>query len=108
MNDMSIGTVEQIADAYRRMVLRAGHRPMNAGKVIAEHQDLDADIVRYVPYWWEQENKQEYSIGCPDWSDRKALIWTVEAAGLICGGALRKAAKLLRMAADELESRAES
>ena len=34
--------------------------------------------------WLTSEDRQTYQIGCPDWGDREALIFLVEAARALC------------------------
>jgi hypothetical protein len=98
---------EQIADAYRQMA-RAGYRPeapSDGFGNITGPLDLAAELERFIPDWWAQEEAQRYRIGCPDWHDRRALIWTIAAAQLICAVERTVSVKLLRMAADDLKAR---
>lgn len=102
---------KQIEDAYRRMAEVAKYRPAAPGDgfgnvtVPEDELDLDAEAGTYAERWWPEEDRREYTIGVPDMGDRPALILTVEAARLICGTDRAHAAKLLRMAADELDGK---
>ena len=100
-------TVGQIEQTYRRMVKEGRYAPMapsdGMGTItgpikVAEEANI------YAEQWWEEEESLSYYIGCPDWSDRPALIFTVEAARLICGMQHTAAIKLLKMAVAELEA----
>lgn len=109
---MTIDIPSQITDAYRRMAKEARYRPAAPSDGIGNitgRLDLAAEVAAYTKSWWAEEEAQDYPIGCPSYRDRPALIWTVEAARLICGGyptnSRRAAARLLRMAADDLEAR---
>lgn len=111
--DMRDETKEQIEDTYRRMAEEGKYRPAapsdGFGGLLAESEeelDLDQEAADYAKRWWEEENRGDYSIGVPSGEDRPALIFTVEAAKLICGtGSKGHAARLLRLAADALEAR---
>ena len=87
----------QIRSALRRMREEANYDPAGPSAI--------TDRAKYAHRWWAEEDDCRYWIGCPDFSDREALIFAVEAAREICGGDTETAARLLRMAADDLESR---
>jgi len=70
--------------------------------------DLESRAAAYVGYWWASEDAMTYRIGCPDYGDRKALIFIVEAARSLCGVEHEGALALLRLAVAELESRVRS
>jgi len=104
-------TREQIEDIYRRLAEEGRYRPAapsdGLGNVAVpeEELDLDAEAADYAERWWEEEDSGEYRIGVPSHGDRQALIFTIEAARLICGTDRAHAARLLRLAADELEAK---
>jgi len=100
-------TVEQIKDIYRRLVKEAKFAPAapsdGMGTIVGE-QDTEAEAEQYVAQWYTEEQSDRYWCGVPDWHGRPALVFTIEAARCICGMSYARAAKLLRMAADDLEN----
>jgi hypothetical protein len=111
MKPMSDKIREQIEDAYRRMAEEGKYRPAapsdGFGGLLAEDEselDLDAEAADYAQRWWPEEDLGEYHIGVPGFERRPALIFAVEAARISNGaGSGPHAARLLRMAADELD-----
>jgi hypothetical protein len=109
--DMSPETMKQIEDAYRRMAEEGKYRPAAPSDgfgnlmVPEDELDLDAEASQYPERWWPEEDRGEYNVGVPGMGDRPALIFTIEAARLICGTDRGHAARLLRMAADELDGK---
>ena len=106
---MTEETYEQIKQTYRRMVKEGKYAPMapsdGMGGIIGD-QDTEAEAEAYVEAWWNEEGAPElsYSLGCPDWSRRPALIFAVEACRNLCGINYTTAIKLLKMAVAELEN----
>lgn len=100
---------DQAEAAYRRMADEARYRPAapsdgfgNITVPLAE-LDLDQEAEVYAGRWLQEEDSQVYALGCPDFADRAALIFTVEAARCVNGMQSAAAARLLRMALAELE-----
>ncbi|GAA1714386.1 hypothetical protein GCM10009809_08210 [Isoptericola hypogeus] len=103
----------QVASTYARMA-GLGYRPAapsdgfgNITVPLAE-LDLHAEAERYARAWLAQEHGQDFTIGCPSYEDRPALVLAIEAARVICGScgdprARAVAARLLRTAADEVD-----
>lgn len=97
--------------AYRRMAREAHYRPAapsdGFGNITRPLRELDlaAEARLYARTWREQEDAQEYPIGCPSFEDRETLIFIIEAARLLCGVARAPAAQLLRMAVANLDGR---
>lgn len=104
---------DQIKRAYRTMTDKVRYRPAapsdGAGNITVPDDALDFDdeADRYTNGWLKDEDKMYYYLGCPDFEDREALIYMVEAGRLICGMDRRRAVKLLRLAADDLEKRSD-
>jgi len=103
--------VDQVSDTYRQMAADANYRPAapsdGFGNITVPIEDLDltSEAMRYANRWWTEEDRQDYSIGCPDFSDRPALIFTVEAARAICGVNRELAIALLELALTDLKAR---
>lgn len=103
--------VDQVSDAYRQMAVDARYRPAapsdGLGNITVpiEQLDIRMEAQRYAVNWWRQEEQQNYPIGCPDFSDRPALIFTVEAARAICGVNRELAISLLELALTDLKAR---
>lgn len=83
---------EQIAQTYERIERDARYRPND-------------DVGRSVRTWSGEEEEQLFEIGCPDFADRPALIYMVEAARLLCGMEYAAARKLLALAAQEIDGK---
>lgn len=101
--------LDQVRHTYTRMADECRYRPAapsdglgNITVPLAE-LDLNAEVLDYARSWRHQEDEQSFYVGCPSFTGRPALILAVEAARLICGVDHAGAARLLRMAADELE-----
>lgn len=92
---------QQIVDAYAGMVKGARCRPATPNPLDLNY--TPEELQDYVENWWKEEEAQDFNIGCPSHEGRKALIWTVEAARLICAVAYEPALQLLKMAAEEVE-----
>ena len=101
----------QVAKAYRAMAVQARYRPAapsdGLGSITRPLADLDLDseALDYARAWRAEEDSGTYGIGSPDYTDRPALIFTIEAARVLCGQDHRHAVRLLRMAADDIEAR---
>ena len=92
----------QISIAYTRMT-QVWHQPA----LPPDTDEWFAPVV-YATEWQREEDAKTYTIGCPTYSDRPALIFAVEGARALCGSepnpwTRRVAATLLRMAADETD-----
>lgn len=59
----------------------------------------------FIGDWWEQEEACQYHIGCPDFTDRPALLYAVCGLRELCGVNRRTALHFLRMAVADLEAR---
>lgn len=111
LSHISPETKEQIEGAYRRMAEEGKYRPaapsdgFGSVTVPEEELNLDAEASQYVERRWSEEDRGQYDLGVPDGGDRPALIFAIEATRLLCGTDRAHAAKLLRMAADELDKR---
>lgn len=97
---------DQTEAAYRRMAEEVRWRP--AAPIDWSTWDYarpfnPGEAAAYAARWLAEEDTQDYSLGCPDFSDRPALIFTVEAARCLNGMDHRRAARLLRMALTEIE-----
>ena len=102
--------LSQMRTTYRRMSKEARYRPAAPSDGLGNITgplDMAREADLYARMWRRDEDAQDYPIGCPDYHHRPALVFTIEAARLICGldGPGRATAvRLLRMAADELEA----
>jgi hypothetical protein len=103
-------TIEQIANAYKKMASAARYRPQapsdGFGGITVPLKDLDLDVEaeEYAIRWNDEEDSGQFYIGLCNFPTRPATIFAVEAARNMCGGmADELALKLLRLAADDLE-----
>lgn len=100
---------EQVAEAYGRMATEARYRPAapsdGLGNIVMPEAELvlGDESAEYARQWMSQEDEGNFSTGYPDHPGRPALVFTIEAARLICGVTYEPAAQLLRMAAAELD-----
>lgn len=103
--------LDQLATTYRRMATEARYRPAapsdGCGNIIPsgipDQLDVHREAAEYATRWREHEGEGVYSIGCPDYLDRPALVLMVEAARMLCGGDTKVARRLLDMAGSELD-----
>jgi hypothetical protein len=106
---LSPNVKDQLNRTYRRMA--TFYRPsapsdgMGNIEVHPLELDLDAECSEYADGWWAEENKQDFSIGCPSFEDRPALVYVIEAARNICGMGPATARKLLELALQELDGK---
>lgn len=111
--DMRPETKEQIEQIYRRMADDGHYRPAApsdgfGGPLVEDESelDLDAEAASYAERWRAEEDSGAYTVGSCSMEDRPAFIFAIEAARIVAGvGSKEHAARLLRMAADELEGR---
>lgn len=115
MTETKIATeFDRIRQAYCAMAREASYRPAapgdGFGSIDLSLEDLhDPEILEkesavYAARFIREENTNHYFIGCANWSTNRALVYTIEAARLLCGGMDdERAVKLLRMAAHEIK-----
>lgn len=102
--------LEQLRRAYLTMARQARYRPAapsdGLGNIACplEELDIETEASDFAADWWEQEESGQYSIGCPDWHDRVAMVYAIEAARACCAGDRRELAlDLLKLATRELQ-----
>ncbi|WP_313450716.1 hypothetical protein [Brevibacterium casei] len=101
---------EQIADTYRRMS-RMKFRPAIQGDwfgyitIPAAELDIEQEIADYAEMWMQDEDSDHYFLGCPDFGDRPALTFIVEAARQLNGQSHAMTVALLKAAIADIESR---
>lgn len=103
--------VDRVAGAYRAMAERAAYRPAAPADGFGnaspgnDASDIESEAREYARRWAEEE-RDGFFIGCPDWSTAEAMVWTVEAARLMCGGPRQRARALvlLEMAAEHMRA----
>ncbi len=99
----------QIEEVYRAMTTQANYRPAAPSDgfgyitVPTDDLDLDSEAKKYASQWWREEDDLRFNIGCCDFRTRKATIFLVEAARLLCGCSPKLARKLVQMALKELQ-----
>ncbi|QPS33993.1 hypothetical protein [Brevibacterium casei] len=103
---------DQIAETYQRMTELGYHASIEGdiddGSVSPALLDPAREVIDYITAWLPDEEKMSYWAGCPDFEDRPALIFIVEAARLLNGQDHAKAARLLKAATADIESRTET
>jgi hypothetical protein len=82
---------QQIASAYQLMAIKVGYRPEPTSQ-------------GYASQWWKEETSQKFNVGCCDMETRRATIYAIEAARLLCAGLAGQdsALALLKLAVKEL------
>jgi hypothetical protein len=106
----SVTPEEQVEAAYRRMAREARYRPAAPSDglgnitVPSAELDLDAEARQYAAQWQEQEDTGVFALGCANWSERRAMVFALEAARLCCSGfdGPVYARRLLRLALKEM------
>ena len=97
---------ERIVEAYLAMA-KAGYRPVVRDDLNAEElknkRILNDEAKRYSARFLKEEDSFDFHIGCSSFETNRALVFTIEAARLLCSGADKLAVKLLGMAADEIK-----
>jgi hypothetical protein len=106
---------DRIRDAYLQMADKVHFRPQapsdGFGNVqltdeeIADPERLAKEANAYVQRFVEQEKSLHFRIGTGDWTNARALVYAIEAAKALCGGAssIDLAIKLLNMATAEAQ-----
>ena len=100
---------DRIREAYIRMAKEANYRPAAPGDgfgsvdlTATELKDeavLNAEAARYAEEFIRQEDSLSFYVGVSNWETNMALVYTIEAARLLCSGvADTLALRLLDMA----------
>jgi hypothetical protein len=105
---------KRIASAYWSMAQQAKYRPAAPGDgcgwislttaQLADTALLYAEAQRYAEQFIEEEDSLKFRVGISNYTTNRALVYTIEAARLLCAGEDDLALKLLKMAAVEVES----
>ncbi|MFF8895212.1 hypothetical protein [Brevibacterium casei] len=108
--NMPRNTFTQIADTYAlmaRMKYRPGAPSDGLGNITVPIQELDIEqeVIDYAEAWRQEEDSDQYFLGCPSFEDRPALILIVEAARLLNGQDRAKAVQLLTAATQDIATR---
>jgi hypothetical protein len=104
---------ERYRAAYLEMAAQAHYRPAapndGCGNILLDDDEL-ADPARlhreaqkYALRFVAQDDKMEYSIGCPDGKGNRAFCYIIEAANALCAPEPKLAIKLLKMAVAEVD-----
>jgi hypothetical protein len=106
---------ERIVEAYIQMAEKAKYRPQapsdGFGNIELSEEDLaDPEVLAdeaaaYADRFIEDEDRGKFHIGVSDWYTNRALVYTIEAARLLCmtRPSAVYALKLLEMAAVEVK-----
>jgi len=91
----------RIREAYIEMATHANYRPEATGD--SAEIDLRGEAASYARRFVGEEQNAEFHIGISDYTTNRALVYTIEAARLLCGGVLGidHALRLLEMALAE-------
>lgn len=89
---------DRIRSAYFEMATKARYRPQapgdgmgNVNLTEGESEDpvrLKQEADEYVKRFIAQERTLNFRIGVGDWTNARALVYSLEAAKALCGGAL--------------------
>lgn len=99
---------EQLVEAYLLMAEKARYRPQapsdGLGHITADLDDLDIDqeARAYAQRFWDSEDDRYWFIGCANFSQRKAMVYLIEAARACCSANPALAADLTDLAVAEL------
>jgi hypothetical protein len=112
--------IRRFAEAYMAMAQQAHYRPATPGdgcgginlsaQQFRDPQRLSAEAQDYAVEFLEEEQQMRFRIGCSDFRTNRALVYTIEAARLLCGGLVGDlyAIKLLNMALTEIKTETKS
>lgn len=87
------------------MATQANYRP-NAVEGTSAGSDLEDEAASYAKQFVAEERTTDYHIGVSDYTTNRALVYTIEAARLLCCGLLGVdyALKLLEMAVTDVRT----
>jgi hypothetical protein len=87
------------------MATQANYHPQGTGGIT--ESGLQDEAASYAGRFVAEEQTTKFHIGVSDYTTNRALVYTIEAARLLCGGLLGvdHALKLLEMAAAEVRTR---
>jgi hypothetical protein len=98
----------QLDEAYRVMADH-GYRAAAPSDGLGNIEDfdalnIDAEVASYTARWWKEEDDcGTYWIGFPNFTERRALVYLIEAARCISSGAADWSLTLTRLAVAEFE-----
>lgn len=108
---------DRIREAYLNMANEAQYRPQLSNDLIGDMTEeelsdagrLEEEAAAYAMEFIRQEDSPDkFHIGISNFRTNRALVYTIEAARLLCGGRDATAMKLLEMAhADAAEGKKE-
>lgn len=103
----------RFCEAYIAMTMKALYRPFAPSdglghvtlsiKALYNPKVLDNEAKRYAIALLEEETTNKYFLGCTNFRENRAFVYTLEAARCLCGVAPKTAITLLRMAIEEIE-----
>jgi hypothetical protein len=103
---------ERICEAYLTMAKEVPYRPQapsdGFGNIQLSNKELDdperlvKEAVAYAKRFIGEENELAFCIGVSNYQTNRALVYVIEAARCLCGGADDVAVTLLKMARDEI------
>jgi hypothetical protein len=96
---------DRISEAYVEMAMQANYRPESSGAASGD-DDLQDEAESYAKRFVAEEETTNFHIGVSDYTSNRALVYTIEAARLLCCGALgvNHGLKLLEMAVAEVKA----
>jgi hypothetical protein len=106
--------IERYAEAYLTMAKEADYRPAAPGdgcggiylspNQLADPKRLQDEALKYAKEFAREEDAGEFYIGCADYLNNRAFVYTIEAAHCLCAGSgfRELASKLLSMAVKEM------
>jgi hypothetical protein len=104
----------RIREAYLKMAELARYRPCAPGdgcggtylseEELADPDRLEEEASEYATRFIEEEDRVSFRIGVSNSRTNRALVFTIEAGRLLCGGDDDRALKLLRLAIHDIES----
>jgi hypothetical protein len=93
---------DRIREAYIEMATQANYRPLAACD--SAESEVPDEATSYARRFVAEEQTTEFHVGVSDYTTNRALVYTIEAARLLCRGLLGvdHAQKLLEMAVTEV------
>lgn len=105
---MSDPRFNRFREAYLQMAKVARYRPQAPGDgcgnvsltddELRDPQRLENEATEYAARFYKADGDRQHRVGCSNFATNRGLVYTIEAARALCGGADDLALDLLRMA----------
>src|SRR5260370_40836770 len=105
---------QRIREAYLKMAEEAHYRPAApsdgfgstylSNEELSDSNRLEEEASGYATAFINEEDRVRFRIGVSNFKTNRALVYTIEAARLLCGSDDARAMKLLNMAIEDIQT----